>query len=241
MAYFNRNCEKIELKKKNMQYLSQGCCAQVFRYGDMVFKEYFSYLDLPSKISLEMFDLLKTINNKHFVELYEIYSNMNLFNLALYKAGKLMFTNDAYTAKYYADDSVNILCESNDYILDNLKELEILFEIFTDNSIVAHDVKRANSIVGSNGIVIIDPDCFYIAQNSKNDIAIANKKKLLKLLTSICLDSAKSCTDQAQYWKMVSNVYYKLTNIKINENTDVTHEVSKKLKYVKKPINYLLK
>ena len=237
MAYYNRNCERLGLNTKKMNFLDCGCCAKVLRYDNTVFKEYFFNTASAFRLSSEMFDILKDINNEHFIKLFEIYSDMSLLNLFKYKMKALPFKVDAYTAKYYIDDSINVLNESNDYILDNFRELELLFEVFTNIGIITDDLKRSNAIISTDGIVIIDPDCFYQSSESKEFIAISNKKKLLGLLRSVCSDSAQ----KRQHFVKILPKIDDLVNIEITENTDVTYEISKKLKYVKKPIDYLTK
>ena len=71
-----------------------------------------------------------------------------------------------------------------DYILDNFYELEKLFKIFSDNKIVADDVRRDNVIIGKENIVVIDPDLFFITNVFGEQIELKNKYKLLKTIIS---------------------------------------------------------
>ena len=234
MAYYNREYKKINLD--NMKYLNNGYCAKVLYDNNIIFKEYYHETAPDCKLSIEMFDILKEIDNPHFIELLDIYSDFSLTKLIKNRMNILPFFPDAYTAKYYQDDSVNVLQEHKDYILDNFRELEILFKIFTDNMICTSDVKRANAILNKNGIIIIDQDLFYIDKCSKRSISIKNKEKLLVLFRSICM---ASITKEQDYNEVLSLVYGELSNIKVRKNTNITHEISKKLKYVKKPIDLL--
>ena len=236
MAYYNREYRKIKLD--NMKYLNSGGCAKVLYDNNIIFKEYYSEIPLSCKLSIKMFHILKEIDNPHFIELLDIYSDFSLTELIKNKLKILPFTLDAYTAKYYPDDSVNVLQEHKDYILDNFRELEILFKIFTDNMICTSDVKRANAILSKNGIIIIDPDLFYMVKYSKQSISIKNKEKLLDLFRSICIASV---TKKHYCGKAISLIDNELVNIRLKENIDITHEISKKLKYVKKPIELFKK
>ena len=132
MAYYNRNCEKLQLKKRKLEYLNEGQCAEVYKYSDIIFKKYFSGTNKRFRLNPETFDILRTINNQHFIELYDIYKEMSLLDLFQYKNNdKLPFVVDAYTAKYYDNDYENkIIYEPVDYLLDNFRELEILFKLF---------------------------------------------------------------------------------------------------------------
>lgn len=238
MAYYNRNGNTLKIKRKEMEYLTSGECASVSHNSEIILKEYFSDTLINCRLSPKMFDILKDINDKHFIKLVEIYSDMNLSELIQYKTNIRKFFVDAYTAEYYSDDSVNVLYEPTDYILDNFSELENLFDIFTDNSIITDDVKRKNARLSHNGIIIIDPDTFYTSSLPKQDIAIANKKELLTLFRSICTNSIGNIENHDD---ILRKIVLDLADIDINSKTDITYEVSKKLAYVKKPIEYLIK
>ena len=54
--------------------------------------------------------------------------------------------------------------------------------------------KRKNAILSHSEIIIINPNTFYISPHSKQDIAIANKKELLNLFSSICV----SCIEKGE-------------------------------------------
>ena len=175
---------------------------------------------------------LKNINNPHFIELFDLYSDFNFIELIKNKVGILPFVVDAYTARYYPDNSVNVLFEHKDYILDNLKELEVLFEIFSENMIRTVDIKRDNIVIGKDGIVIIDPDLFYTMHTSREFISKLNKKNLLYLFRSVLVDSIET---QPNFEKNITFIDNELVNFEVKANTNVTYEISKKLKYINKP------
>ncbi len=231
MSYYNRKYNKI--KTDNMKFLDCGECAKVLYNNEMIFKEYYSQTTNEYRIKQEIFDLLKSINNPHLMELYDTYCNFNLLELVSNKIGLIPFYIDAYTAKYYPDASVNILYENKDYILDNFRELEKLFEIFTDNMICTDDIKRDNTILGKENITIIDPDLFYRVKESKDYVSTTNKKKLLKLFRSILSNYARK---EENCGKLISYIDTEIVNLDITSSTDVTCELSKKLKYINKPI-----
>lgn len=236
MAYYNRSSEIF--KSKKMYHLSSGQCASVCCNNEIIFKEYFSDTLINCRLSVQLFDILKDIDNDNFIKLFEIYSDMDLLELIQYKCNARKFSVDAYTAKYYSDDSDDVLYGSINYILDNFNELEKLFDIFTDNSIITDDVKRKNAILSNDRIIIIDPDTFYISSLSKQDIAIENKKKLLFLFRSICLSSIRNIDNRDDIRK---KIVLDLSDIDIDSKTNITYEISKKLKYVKRLTEYLMK
>ena len=199
----------------------------------MILKKYYYSTELNYRLSEKMFDLLKNINNPHFIELIDIYSDFNFIELLKNKMGILSFFVDAYTAKYYPDNSINVLLEHKDFILDNIKELEVLFRTFSENMICTDDIKRDNTVIGKDGIVIIDPDLFYTIESSKEFISILNKKNLLKLFRDIFINSVEN---KSNYVNIINFIDNELVNFEVTYNTDVAYEISKKLKYIKKPI-----
>ena len=231
MSYYNRNYKKLKLN--TLEYLNGGECARILCNKEIIFKEYFPDTELCYRINEEVFDILKNINNPHFIELFDIYSDFDFIELLKNKVGILPFIVAAYTAKYYPDNSINVLLEHKDYILDNLRELEILFGIFSENMICTDDIKWDNTVIGKDGIVIIDPDLFYTMQSSSEFISKLNKKNLLYLFRSILVNSIKN---EPNPGKIITFIDNELVNFEVKVNTDVAYEISKKLKYIKKPI-----
>ena len=231
MSYYNRDHKKIKLD--DFEYLNSGECARILYNKEVIFKEYFPETEPCYRINEKVFNILKNINNPHFIELFDFYSDFNFIELLKNKVGILPFVIDAYTAKYYPDDSVNVLIEHKDYILDNLKELEVLFRVFSENMICTDDIKRDNTVIGKDGIVIIDPDLFYTMQSSREFISTLNKKNLLYLFRDILINSIKNELNPGKIKTFIDN---ELVNFEVKANTDVTYEISKKLKYIKKPI-----
>ena len=70
-------------------------------------------------------------------------------------------------------------------------------------------------------IILIDPDAYKIVNYEKERLKIANKKELMKLFKSIYLHFVKNGSD----CKNIYDLFY----IKVNEKTNVTYEISKKL------------
>lgn len=70
MAYYNRNGETLNIEKKKMEYLSSGFCGTVSHDNEVILKEYFSDTPKSGRLSAEMFDVLKDINNDHFIKLF---------------------------------------------------------------------------------------------------------------------------------------------------------------------------
>lgn len=228
--YYNRHLERFNLEQ--MEYINKGLCAEIYSDDEQIFKKYFPLTPLTCRLKADVFDILKDINNPHFMKIYEIYNRCNQIDLYKSICDDHEFIVSAYTAKYYKDNSVNALLEDKNYLLENFYELEKLFEELTKNNICTNDVKKDNSILGKNGIVIIDPDLFYIVESSDAFLRQMNKKNLFELYNSILVNSLE---DNIYYQKNANIIRALLENIKITGKTDVTHEISKTLKYVNKP------
>lgn len=238
---YDRNCEKAKIDMDLMIYVNHGDCGKIFTDGHIMLKKYYFETESRYRLKQSIFDTLKCIDNPHLVELYDVYSDMTLLTLFAYKMSISKFHIDAYTAKYYPNDSVNVLEMEIDYLIDNFKELEALFEIFTKHSIIVHDVKRENAILGKNSIVIIDPDCFNLTKLPEDVLKTHNKRELLTLFRDICLDCIVRKLDYKTFKMYYLDIVQKiaeLSEIKIDENTEVVHELSKKLGSVRKPIDY---
>lgn len=215
-----------------MHHLRDGTCAEVFYDKENIFKTYFKDTLNMYRIQIEMFNWLKTLREECFIKLYEVYKNSSRFEIL--KDKKETFIVDAYTAKYYKEEKINILYKSIDYLLDNFKKLEDLFAIFSNNGVLTDDVFRKNVVLTSNGIIIIDPDLFSIYK--KEDLVIKNKNNLLNLLNGLCM--YKSCIKSDLGVMKFAN---KVTDFEVLENTEIAYELSRKLKGCKRPIDYLSK
>ena len=239
MKYYDRNCQTTEFDIQQMEKVGKGECAQVYRYqSDKILKVYFSTTVLEARLQPRVFDILKDIENEHLMKIYQLYSDMNYLSQILYKMKCLSFTTDAYTAEYYQEQKINALEEPTEYLLDNVKELEDLFDIFTKKQAITWDVKRANTVMDSNNIIIIDPDLFYISKLSNVYTARTNKMNLLRLVRSILYWAS---TEQQDYQKLEREITIELDETNISGKTNVTDYLYKKLKYSKKPIDYFRK
>lgn len=129
------------------------------------------------------------------------------------------------------------MSEQKNYLLENMEKLEKLFETFSDYKICVKDVKRRNTVINRNGIIIMDPDLFYIFNEnaSKDFMSLVNKRKLLELVRSIMVNSESGEVD---YLMFENGINMEILDFKVNDETNITNEVAPKLKYVKKPIYF---
>lgn len=181
MNYYNRDLKKFD--PTGFEYLNRGSCGHISYNKNIIFKQYFASTKQEDRLSEHIFDILKDINNPHFIKLIDIYSKNDLLKLFFNKLRKKVFLVDAYSAKYYENENINVLNEPIDYLLDNIREIEILIDIFSDNAVMIDDIHRKNVIFTSQKMIIIDPDFFKISNNE--DLIIINKMRLLDLIKDI--------------------------------------------------------
>lgn len=127
--------------------------------------------------------------------------------------------------------------EQKNYLLENIEKLEKLFETFSNYKICVEDVKRRNTVINRNEIIIIDHDLFYIFNEnaSKDFMSLVNKRKLLELVRSIMVNSESGEVD---YLTFENGINMEILDFKVSDETNITNEVAPKLKYMKKPIYF---
>ena len=127
--------------------------------------------------------------------------------------------------------------EQKNYLLENIEKLEKLFETFSDYKICVEDVKRRNTVINRNEIIIIDHDLFYIFNEnaSKDFMSLVNKRKLLELVRSIMVNSESGEVD---YLTFENGINMEILDFKVSDETNITNEVAPQLKYMKKPIYF---
>ena len=115
--------------------------------------------------------------------------------------------------------------------------MEKICKIFQDYSISLHDVKIENTILTKDSIVIIDPDLFTFSDLEKENLIRWNKRKLLELFKQALLEGIGSENIKS----MKEWLYDNLKSDDIYEKKQLTSELSKKLQYVKRPIDVIRK
>lgn len=211
-----------------------GECAHIYRIsGYLAFKKYYAYLSGKCRITEDIFKALKSLKHGNLVNLEEyFYENIDSDLI------------DAYTYDYIESEDVNILEMDKDFTLFNLEQLEELFELFTSLNIKTKDVKAANSVMTSDKIILIDPDCFsFYLSSDKEQLRSINRRELLDLFITLYSKKISVCNnvydlrDVVKAKMMVLDLFDK----NLVSNKSVTDEVSKKLKYYKRPIDYFKK
>lgn len=227
MGYYNRNGEKLEIKKENLFYLGSGYQAKVYRHETRIVKKYYPNTD-SGRIPLSIFDRLREIHNPHLMQLEDVF-----FESSFQEERDPRFF-DGYIAKYYEDHSINVLLAPTDYLLDNFRELDRLMECFASNGIRVRDLSRFNTILGSDTIILIDPDEFGEGSNKVSN-AYTNKRLLLGLLRSLCRSSL--LPNLGIRFGTLSN----LIDFEVHYDTDIAHQLTKRIGAYKRPIDYFMR
>lgn len=230
MQYYN---SKGELVEYNFNYaFSQGDCARVYKKDDIIFKKYYSNLK-NGRISYDIFEMLKSIDNPHLLSLLDtFYIKDEVIDYERFKNDIRSFIIDAYTYKFVGEDNIDILTMPTDYTLDNLSEIEKLIEHLTSLHIQVLDLKRDNSLLTNDRIILIDPDLFNKCDIAMDNLKAHNNIMLMILFKSIFLLSLSGD-------KSIIKGIYRLFEIEDFNSQSLSYEVSRKLTGYKRPIDYL--
>lgn len=237
MIYRDSNYKKLNINENDLQYIARGSCAKVYLYNDIIFKKYNEDIPYFYRMDLKLFEILKQIKNPHFIELYNIYTrNISFYEYMKTKKDIRYFDTLAYTAKYYPDDKVNILFESKDYLLENLYELEKLFNTFSNLGICVNDTKYSNTILNREKIVLIDPDLYYF-DNTEEDLKKKNRILLSTLIKNILINSSPDDEILNNFTKKIAE----FTDFDFDSKTELSLQLSRKLTSTNKPIEFFRK
>lgn len=236
MKYYNRNNEPMNFE--DFTYLDAGFSGSVYTNGKQIFKEYTSgYPDL--RIKEDVFNILKTFRCQNFIELYDLIQNRESIQSLWYYWKLGNFKIDGYTGKYYAGNGeVNVVLEPKDYLLENIYQIEKLFHKFARERICVYDLKRENSIVSKEGIIIIDPDMFRIEKKRRGIIELYNKQQLVNFIYSLLTVEAET---QFEISNCISYLFYGLLKGSIKSRTSITDEINREFSTIEKPIEYIKK
>ena len=187
-----------------------GNTANIYKIEENIFKKYYTYTSDKYRLDKETFDILNYIKSKNMTEIYELlYADENLEEVG------------GYISKYYERNLINILNQDIDYILDNMNDIEKLFDELSKHMIRVDDVKYKNTILTKDKIILIDPDSYKKVIYSEESLKKINRKALLDLFKSIYLNFLPKNENCIKI--------FDLFDINIDDKTNITYEFSKKL------------
>ena len=194
MGLYNKSFCELNINLDELERINENMVTNsfVYKYKDMILKKYWNYTDFA--ISEDVFDKLCTIDNKHFIKLYEMFTiilnDEYKEKYDKFQEGKRFFYIDGYTAKYYQSSSINPMLEKSNYLINSIEGLKELVEILSKNKIMMHDTKTLNTIINSSGIIIIDPDYYELSNQDIESIKNNNYEELLQLLRTMFIHYA---------------------------------------------------
>lgn len=215
-----------------------GGNAEVFKIENntQVLKKYKDPLQQTKwKIDYELFEILKHINNFHFIHLLERYYDYMKYSedsINCIKEWPEWSLIDAYTYDYVEEDKIDLLTMPIDYLLTNLDEMEKLFFSFAKEGITVGDLTANNVVLNQNGIVIIDPDGFSIRTIRMED----DYSRVLKVNREWLCDLFRSLLNQNHSYEKTFSLF---NERKLVGSDNMTSIVAKKLRPYQKTIDYI--
>ena len=206
---------------KNSKFFKHGGTSNIYKLeNDELLKRYYAYTTESVRITEDIFKLLQTINHIRMIRMYELFVINN--------------HSVAYTMKELTDDDTDILDTSVDFLLENIKSIEELFDNLTALNIRIMDSRWDNTVVNEKGITIIDPDKYRKVEYNP---VTNNKDQLLYLVYSLLTDRKSIREREIDLNKVVRF----RNSIKISDTVSITDELHTSLKLVKKPYELFLR
>ena len=240
MYYIDRKGYKLENEDKFSEYVDKGACGEIYRYGDTILKKYYLSTEHFIRIKKDIFDFLKDTDYSCFIKLYNAYMKIDYdikSKLWFRITNHNKFIIDAYTAKYYEKTDIDPAFISKEYLLESFYKIESFFNYLSKNKIKVYDIKRENVVFTDDGIVLVDPDLYeFLHEYSVERTLINNKICLNYLFKSILINN---CNTTYECDKLDRFYVDNFNPNSVTSKTEVTSNISKVLKNVKKPIEII--
>ncbi len=198
-----------------------------------------SYTDLAEPIPYMVFEILKGIENPHLVKLQRrFYCRFKDADIEKLQTRPTLVPIDAYSRKNIREQRIEILKRDKDYLLQNIAELQALFDDFSQRRISANFRRKDDVRVDSNGIIIMNPDAFIMSDDEK--LSFYNKLTLLTAVRALMIEEYSLQLfhpNAADANKAIID----LLDSHIAYESDMAASVAQKLEGFKKPIQYVKK
>ncbi len=244
MQYYNSKGELVLLD--GIRSGMHGQNSEIIKINEHEFyKRYFLQTDETNRITLDVFEFIKQVSNKHLIKLIERFYQVDRDTTAdeiINNPEKYII--DAYTYEWVQKDNIDIFLMPVDYLMDNLKELLDLADYFSEYGLYLVDTKAENAVLNDSGIVLIDPDIntfSYEASYKKfpkledtDAVKRWNRRRIIDLFKEICAKALQLRSDAPEV--IVNDLF---EDTEWDGSYDVT-TVSKKLKGHKTPLDYVI-
>lgn len=225
------NVKYSEMKTRFLPRLGEGTFGTTYKYGDIVIKRYFTNETAAGHIKEDVFDRLKDIKEKSFIDLIDCsYSQMTHF---CSDYGKRVIS--AYSSKYISKIHKKSIDMPVDYTINSLKELLKLAKRINELNIKMEDTFGDNLIIGKDNIVVIDPDLYEIDEILDD---LENLKGINNYISDLwCLEYGIKETDdisckeiRSLFFDYSYDDYLKVMSERLNEFTTPRRLIRKTLK-----------
>lgn len=166
MVLYTRGNEKIEFDSND---IIGGNTTTIYKTDKGIIK----VLDDTMWMSIGLFNVLKSVNNSHFIKMNEFYKKHFLYHSV-----------DAYSVDFIKSIDASKILYDSDYFLDNINEIDKLIDLLTEEHILMCDFRSYNLMFSENEIIVIDPD-FYLRFPYKKTVHFFNKKMFINVIKDI--------------------------------------------------------
>lgn len=201
-----------------------GSQSEIYINDDTLLKMYNVDSSDRYRMSVKLFELLKKLNDKNIVTLYEYFYNLNS---KFYQ----LFSMDAYTMQLVVRRDGKLIDADRKEILEIIKSLDATIKRLSDKKIVINDMKGTHLIPTDNGITIIDPDMFYRSIRSKYMIYEYNKAAIILALDGLLYGEFGDDCFQVEPIIIQNNLgstLYELVKSQLQEDTIRENQLQKK-------------
>lgn len=227
-TFYTKTGNQVEIRFSKP--FNNGYCGKVHLIEGLdekiVFKKYLSRANGNLRIKADVFEFLKELNHPNMLNLIDYYYNFSVSKEYLNEA-----LISAYTYHYVEETQINPLYEDKYYLLENLRGIEGLIRMASNENILVSDLKRDNTILNDEAIVISDPDCWNFMKTFRTDlIRIWNKRELLQYMR-----------DLLEYYSRFGFLIRNENDLfsqELEEVDNITDVIAKRLWFKKKPISY---
>ncbi len=208
---------------------NNGCCGRVYFLDEdnkRVFKKYYVNTLSDYRLKYSVFVILNEMRHPNIICPLEDYYDSKPDDLKpSIMAG--------YTYDYIIGHAVDLLYRPKDYLLENLRSIEKLFDQLAKEGVQVSDLKPDNVVLNENRIVIIDPDCFQkMPKEAIKYTSRMNKRLLLYLMRDLL---SKNMGPTSFCIRDINSLF----SSELEDEKDMTSFVAKRLMFKKRIIDYL--
>ena len=205
--------------------IGEGLYGEVYKHGNIAIKRFYDTYYGDNNIDIEMFNKLKEINNRCFIDLLDCDTKVNgistiyLPNNRKIKKEKVIVTS--YSSRFIEESKVKSIDKNVDYTLESLYEMMKLLQELNNKGIIIWDAHGDNCIASDNEIVIIDPDQYKFSE----DTEIINLRRIKDYVSDLWRKELFGDKRSIEYFELKNILFKGSLDETIN---NIKHEVGNK-------------